>query len=174
MKNNKLTLSELRNVIKEEVQFQLTKKNLVESLDSKTLKRILKEGVGTSVKTTKTIVPNFPFTIINPNANDTIKLIATKNFTSNKLQFEFDFTLGATENQAEIAKQTFLKLDFIKNVFQFTNDKLTIFDYTKIPVIKTPNGDIPINMMKLVVYYPEGLKLEEVFNLNEFKGQKLS
>lgn len=186
MKKN-ISLSELKNIIKEEIQFQLTKKQLHESFDKKTLKRLLKEGVATSVKIPKTILPSqndFPFSIINPNVNDEIQLIATKNFTANKLQFELNFLLDATENQAEIAKQEFLKSEFIKNVFQFTNNTLSVFDYTKIPVIKTPNGDITINKMKLVVYYPQGfilppsegigMKLEEIFNLTQFKGKNLS
>lgn len=40
---NRLTLSELRNVIKEEIQFQMKKRELFENLDKKTLKRMLRE-----------------------------------------------------------------------------------------------------------------------------------
>jgi hypothetical protein len=61
MKNNKLTLSKLRNVIKEEIKFQLTKKNLFESIDSKTLKRILKEDeMGASLGATTSALGGKP------------------------------------------------------------------------------------------------------------------
>lgn len=43
---NKLTLINLRNVIKEEIQFQLTKKQLFETIDKKTLNKILTEEDG--------------------------------------------------------------------------------------------------------------------------------
>jgi hypothetical protein len=40
---NKQKINNVRNIIKEEIQFQLTKKQLFENLDKKTLKRILNE-----------------------------------------------------------------------------------------------------------------------------------
>ena len=41
---NRQTLNSVKNVIREEIQFQLTKKQLFENLDRKTLKRILKQN----------------------------------------------------------------------------------------------------------------------------------
>jgi hypothetical protein len=113
MKNNKLTLSELRNVIKEEVKFQLTKKNLVESLDSKTLKRILNESVVSRVTMDGGHInptTSEPFRIINPNPNDKV--------TTNVVDVNTDVVSPTNPNDKS---KTYIKLKYIYNL-QATTD----------------------------------------------------
>ena len=188
---NKLTLSELRNVIKEEIQFQLTKKQLFENLDRKTLRRILNEGIELPVEITKSIVPanNWanPIKIVNPNQQDVISFIPTK-FTTNQVRFNFKFFIDIPDNMQNVKED--VKNEFLKNlrIFNITPntlnaETLNIFDYTKVPAANYNGTLIMAKRMELSVFYPEamtlpkekgglGLKLENGFDVSGFAGKK--
>jgi hypothetical protein len=186
MKNNKLTLSELRNVIKEEVQFQLTKKNLVESLDSKTLKRILNESVVSRVTMDgQTVNPNTtePFRIINPNPNDkvTTKVVdvdtdvvsSTGIKSKTYVKFKYIYNLQATTDSPEY-KEFF-------EVRKSNSSKINFFSTDKSSHIIV-NHDETLKRLGLKSKYPNfsyTLDLEIThssnvkINLDGVKGQKV-
>jgi hypothetical protein len=174
MKNNKLTLSELRNVIKEEVKFQLTKKNLVESLDSKTLKRILKEAAVSKITYTMNLNPSIaePFRIVNPNPNDKVTTIVSKNPSLEGKTFmkvNFIYTLQASGYAPEYGA---FKAARDSNPLKFfSTDKSSLIIANHIETIKNTNQNANLSYtLDLVIEHSPNIS----FNLNGVKGQKVT
>lgn len=174
MKNNKLTLSELRNVIKEEVKFQLTKKNLFESLDSKTLKRILKEAVVSKITYTTNLNPsvNEPFRVVNLNPNDKITTIVSKNPSLEGKTFmkvNFVYTLQVSGDSPDYGAFKAARDSNPLKFFSTDKSSLIIANHTE--SIKNTNLNPNLSyVLDLVIEHSPNIK----FNLAEFKGQKVT
>ena len=173
---NKLKLSELRNVIKEEIQFQLTKKQLFENLDKKTLKRILNEGEVSTITYTKNIATATPdaFRIVNPNPNDMITTIVSKNPSAQgslqTLTVKFTYKLQAQANSPEYTAFRAAREDESKEKFFFTTDNTSLIIANHLNSIKNNNLDPKLSYtLDLEVIHSNNIKI----SLDEFKGQKV-
>ena len=184
---NKLTLSELRNVIKEEIQFQLTKKQLFENLDRKTLRRILKEeNEGTMTTTTTIQIKNLQFffpqnglSIATIGKNDTFNAIPEDSITENKnsvvnIVFTISLPLRLKNNPQFIET---LKNDLKKSiVIPNTQGQPPMIQLKYVPFMKIPSTDEKIEVVKadIIVKYPSGMKqlatVDKIFNIDNFKG----
>jgi hypothetical protein len=186
MKKKNVTLSELKNIIKEEIQFQLVKKQLVENVDSKTLRRILKEEDVQMVDVPinfDNIKVNYDtqnesgFAIISNNVTDTFNAIADNKITESYFMFNISFMVSIPSN---IAKNTetlkFLKDSIVqKNYYKFTNDSLQITNYAA--PITINNQNFTIKSASIVAKYPAAaitdlnMKASDIFNIKNFKGK---
>ena len=183
---NKLTLSELRNVIKEEIQFQLTKKQLFENLDRKTLSRILKEENEGTMTTTTIQIKNLQFffpenglSIVSIGENDTFTAIPDNSITENKnslvnIVFTISLPLRLKDNTQYIET---LKTDLRKSiVIPNTQGQPPMIQLKYVPFMKIPSTDEKIEVVKadIIVKYPSGMKqlatVDKIFNLDKFKG----
>lgn len=187
---NKLTLSELRNVIKEEIQFQLTKKQLFENIDKKTLRRILKEEDGETVDISmpfNNIKINYNtentsgFAIISNNAVDTFNVIADNMITTSYFMFNITFTLTVPKSFAKDGKlinseiSKFINDYLRKNIYKFTDESLEISNYAA--PITVGGQKITIKSASIVAKYPAAaitdlkMKPSEIFNVKNFGGK---
>jgi hypothetical protein len=175
---NKLKLSELRNVIKEEIQFQLTKKQLFENLDKKTLKRILNEDARSTITYIKKINASTAdkFRIVNPNPNDKITTIVSKDLKHKEQTFmevKFTYTLmtsgGSAEYQAFSDAFNSVKNNNANPFFSFDNSSLIILNHND--TIKNAMNNTKLSyFLELQIVHSPNI----TFNLNEFKGQKVT
>ena len=189
---NKLTLSELRNVIKEEIQFQLTKKQLFENLDKKTLKRILKEEESelapvdvslqfTNIKVNYDTENTSGFAIISNNSTDTFNAIADNEINFSYFMFNIIFKVSLPQTYVKdgiiVNKEinTFLNDYIKKNIYKFSNDSLQITNYAA--PITVAGQEIKIKSASIVAKYPAAIitdlnkKPSDIFNLGSFKGK---
>jgi hypothetical protein len=133
MKKNNITLSELRNIIKEEIQSQLTKKNLVESVNKKSKKSILKEE--SVIKHTQnfnvTAVSVEAFVITDNNPQDEI-VITNAQLPAGKMKIEFIYTLSTETDNPINGKFFQMRKDFPALFFSSDVTSLNIFDQQKV------------------------------------------
>lgn len=174
---NRQTLNSVKNVIREEIQFQLTKKQLFENLDRKTLKRILNEGAVSVITYTKNIniAISEPFRIVNPNPNDKITTIVSKNPSAQgslqTLTVKFIYKLQALADSAEYGD--FMKARKENEGQFFSTDKTSL-------IIANHANTIQNTLLKKYPKLSYTLDLEVTYSSNvqislaEFKGQKVT
>ena len=171
---NKLKLSELRNVIKEEIQFQLTKKQLFENLDKKTLKRILNEAAVSKITYTLNLTPSTdePFRVANPNPNDKITTIVSTNPSlegKTYMKVNFIYTLQASGDAPEYTAFRNKRDDKSQEKFFFTNDVSSLIIANHVESLKNTKQSPNLSYtLDLVIEHSSNIK----FNLAEFKGVK--
>jgi hypothetical protein len=197
---NKLTLSELRNVIKEEIRFQMKKRELFENLDKKSLNRILREIEESDENTMTTIKiesktygitfsrddKNYKYPIISTNENDEITPIADSAITSNegssfKVVFDVSLPKRIAENKTYIDNT--LKPTLEKSIIVGT--KSLSLAYVPFMTIPSTNERIEVVKANIIIKYPADiLKLtspetgklftpKDIFDLTKFKGKPL-
>jgi len=168
MKKNNITLSELRNIIKEEIQSQLTKKNLVESVNKKSKKSILKEEAKIEFKQPLRVTTVETFRIENPNPNDKITVIDSQSTTA-AMQVNFIYILETEAGTP--AYNTFMNMRKTKPEFFFSTDttSLIIPNHNTTLSKITPKIEPPLSYrLELVVTKPANLNID----LSNFKGQQ--
>lgn len=170
---NRQTLNSVKNVIREEIQFQLTKKQLFENLDKKTLRRMLNEGAGSVITYTKNITTAIsePFRIVNPNPNDSIITITSKNPSAQgslqTLTVKFIYKLQALPNSEDYT--AFVNARKANEKFFFTTDKTSLIIANHVNTIKNTNLNPSLSYtLDLEIIPSSNLKI----SLDEFKGKK--
>jgi hypothetical protein len=170
MKKNNITLSELRNIIKEEIQSQLTKKNLVESVNKKSKKAILKEATEmiTFNKASHRVSGN-SFIVSGTNAEDKITTIPLTT-TGQNIKIEFKYFLETQEGSAESNdfQAKLLNTASQINYFTLSDTQLNIVNHVDtLKKTSAPNQNLKFRL-ELVIYHPTNISIIT----DDFKGQK--
>lgn len=172
MKKKNVTLSELKNIIKEEIQFQLAKKQLVENVDSKFLKRILKEQTEMiTFKKASHRVSGNTFSVSGVNSEDKVTTIQTAT-NSQTINIEFKYFVETETGSAELKdfQTKLLNTSSQINYFSLSDTALIIPNHMDtLKKTSAPNQNLKFRL-ELVIYHPQNISIIT----DNFKGQEVT